>query len=579
MINCPPLTLTRAYILTKTISPLTSSNASSKNDQISEQISPLTAQQCTTHFEAYLKQYKEIEKDELAELFPDAVSIVAHYLKLPTPLLLINSRHWLSAEQLLKQVIPDTYPTQYLLSFNQETLFGRISLMNDGELNFADGQLKKSNGGLLVLNISPLLVDPSLWFKLKSVLQRQHLLASDAINAERIKQVLPDLSTQLITTKIILVASRLQLEELIQIDPEYTQVSSLFCELANQVPVSQKSVNAIVTYCHNLTQRLGLKSLQDEALATLLNFLSIQCEHQKQLLFSPELFKQVLQYANLFTDNKEITKLDLIAYFEEIDQAQSLARKYSEQSLLEGQVNLQLSGENIGQINGLAVVELLGYPCEFGEVFRISASDMIGDGEIIDVERKVELAGNIHAKSTLIVQGYLNHFFSHISAFPYSCNLVFEQSYQESDGDSASLAILLAVSSCYAQFPVKQNIFVTGSLDQHGNVLAIGGINQKIEAVARLFELGLLDDPISIVMPKANQINLTLNLNTLALVESGKINIHSVSHCHQAFPLLLGKSFEQVIKAINTRIEITAKEEMEETSAGLFSRLKDSIFH
>ena len=579
MINCPPLTLTRAYILTKTISPLTSSNASSKNDQISEQISPLTAQQCTTHFEAYLKQYKEIEKDELAELFPDAVSIVSHYLKLPTPLLLINSRHWLSAEQLLKQVIPDTYPTQYLLSFNQETLFGRISLMNDGELNFADGQLKKSNGGLLVLNISPLLVDPSLWFKLKSVLQRQHLLASDAINAERIKQVLPDLSTQLITTKIILVASRLQLEELIQIDPEYTQVSSLFCELANQVPVSQKSVNAIVTYCHNLTQRLGLKSLQDEALATLLNFLSIQCEHQKQLLFSPELFKQVLQYANLFTDNKEITKLDLIAYFEEIDQAQSLARKYSEQSLLEGQVNLQLSGENIGQINGLAVVELLGYPCEFGEVFRISASDMIGDGEIIDVERKVELAGNIHAKSTLIVQGYLNHFFSHISAFPYSCNLVFEQSYQESDGDSASLAILLAVSSCYAQFPVKQNIFVTGSLDQHGNVLAIGGINQKIEAVARLFELGLLDDPISIVMPKANQINLTLNLNTLALVESGKINIHSVSHCHQAFPLLLGKSFEQVIKAINTRIEITAKEEMEETSAGLFSRLKDSIFH
>ncbi len=579
MINCPPLTLTRAYILTKTISPLTSSNASSKNDQISEQISPLTAQQCTTHFEAYLKQYKEIEKDELAELFPDAVSIVSHYLKLPTPLLLINSRHWLSAEQLLKQVIPDTYPTQYLLSFNQETLFGRISLMNDGELNFADGQLKKSNGGLLVLNISPLLVDPGLWFKLKSVLQRQHLLASDAVNAERIKQVLPDLSTQLITTKIILVASRLQLEELIQIDPEYTQVSSLFCELANQVPVSQKSVNAIVSYCHNLTQQLGLKSLQDEALATLLNFFSIQCEHQKQLLFSPELFKQVLQYANLFTDNKQITKLDLIAYFEEIDQAQSLARKYSEQSLLEGQVNLQLSGENIGQINGLAVVELLGYPCEFGEVFRISASDMIGDGEIIDVERKVELAGNIHAKSTLIVQGYLNHFFSHISAFPYSCNLVFEQSYQESDGDSASLAILLAVSSCYAQFPVKQNIFVTGSLDQHGNVLAIGGINQKIEAVARLFELGLLDDPISIVMPKANQINLTLNLNTLALVESGKINIHAVSHCHQAFPLLLGKSFEQVIKAINTRIEITAKEEMEETSAGLFSRLKDSIFH
>ena|GEM_PF-2885071 len=579
MINCPPFTLTRAFDLTNNTSSLTSTGASSNKNHMSEQTIPLTALQCTTNFEHYLSQYKKPKSGELSQLFPDAVSIVSHYLQLPTPLLLINSRHWLSAEQMLKQVIPTALSAHYLLSYNQERLFGRLSLINNDQLDFADGQLKKSNNGVLVLNISPLLVDPALWFMLKSVLQRGYLQASDAVNAEKIKQILPDLSTQTINTKVILVASRLQLEELIQIDPEYSQVSSLFCELANQVPATQNSVDSIVSYCHNLTNELGLDKLNDEALSTLLNFLSIQCEHQQQLLFSPELIKQALQYANLFTDNKQVTKLDLVAYFDEIDQAQSLARKYSEQSLLEGQVNLQLSGENIGQINGLSVVELLGYPCEFGEVFRISASDMIGDGEIIDVERKVELAGNIHAKSTLIVQGYLNHFFSHISAFPYSCNLVFEQSYQESDGDSASLAILLAVSSCYAQFPVKQNIFVTGSLDQHGNVLAIGGINQKIESVSRLFELGLLKEPVLIVMPKANQINLTLNLNTLALIESGKINIHAISHCHQAFPLLLGKTFEQVIKAINVRIEIAAKEEMEESSGNLFSRLKDSIFH
>lgn len=551
----------------------------SSTELSSVQVSPLSVQQCTTHFDHYLSQYTKPNYSELSLLFPDAVSIISHYLQLPTPLLLINSRHWLSAKQLLKQVIPANLPRQYLLSYNQEALFGRLSLLNDGQLTFTDGQLKKNNNGLLVLNISPLLVEPGLWFMLKSVLQRGHLQASDAVNAEKIKQILPDLTQQIINTKIILVASRFQLEELIQIDPEYSQVPSLFCELASQVPVSQSSVDAIVSYCHNITNDLSLDVLDNSALSTLLNFLSIQCQHQQQLLFAPELIKQALQYANLFTENKCVNSADLSAYFKEIDQAQSLARKYSEQSLLEGQVNLQLSGQQIGQINGLSVVELLGYPCEFGEIFRISASDMIGDGEIIDVERKVELAGNIHAKSTLIVQGYLNHFFSHISAFPYSCNLVFEQSYQESDGDSASLAILLAVSSCYAQFPVKQNIFVTGSLDQHGNVLAIGGINQKIEAVARLFELELVTEPVLIVMPKANQINLTLNLATLALIESGQIVIHAISHCHQAYPILLDKTFEEILKAINIRIDIAAKEEMGESSISLFSRIRDSIFH
>ena len=564
--------------MTDNISPSTFTDASSLNENIVEKTIPLSVAQCTTHFNQYLNQYQHHGKAELALLFPDAVSIVYRYLKLPTPLLLINSRHWLSAEQMLKQTIPSHLAAGYLLSYNQESLFGRLSLTNDHLLHFENGELAKYNNGLLILNISPLLVEPNLWFKLKSVLQRGHLQASDATNAEKIKQVLPDLTQVPINTKIILVASRLQLEELIQIDPEYTQVSSLFCELASQVTVSQQSIDAIVSYTHNLTEQLELEKLDNEALNTLLNYLSVQCQHQKQLLFAPELIQQALQYANLFTDNNQISKDDLNAYFNEIDQAQSLARKYSEQSLLEGQVNLQLTGKKIGQINGLSVVELLGYPCEFGEIFRISASDMIGDGEIIDVERKVELAGNIHAKSTLIVQGYLNHFFSHISAFPYSCNLVFEQSYQESDGDSASLAILLAVSSCYSQFSVKQNIFVTGSLDQHGNVLPIGGVNQKIESVTRLFDLGLISEPVLIVMPTANQINLTLNLNTLALIESGKICIHAISHCHQAYPLLLDKTFEQVIKAINQRIDIAAKEEMEDNSGSLFSRIKDFIF-
>ncbi|MEL0628594.1 AAA family ATPase [Psychromonas aquatilis] len=564
--------------MTNNISSTTSNDVANKPELVADNLQPLIKQQCTSDFAPLIAAYKKTQEPELLTLFPEAVAIIDHYLKLPTSLLLINSRHWQSAQKLLQQIMPEPSNSAYLLSYDKESLFGRISEAQNHTLSIQEGELIKRNDGVLTLNISPLLVDPSLWFSLKSLLQRGYLQASDLVNAEKIKIALPNLSSCFINTKIILVASRMQLEELIQIDPEYTQVSSLFCELPSQVHVSQSNINALINYCHKQCQELNIKPLDEQALLALFNHLSMQCQHQQQLLFSPEFIEQMLQYANLYTENNEVSDNDLLCYFDEIDKAQSLAKKYSEQSILEGQINLQLSGEKIGQINGLSVVELLGYPCEFGEIFRISASDMIGDGEIIDVERKVELAGNIHAKSTLIVQGYLNHFFSHIAAFPYSCNLVFEQSYQESDGDSASLAILIAVISCYSQSPVQQNVFVTGSLDQHGNVLPIGGINQKIESVTRLFELGLLSDPVKVLMPSANILNLTLNQATLALIETGKIVVYPIAHCHQAFPILLGKSFKQVITTINARIEETNKDEADDSDFNLLSRLKNALF-
>ena len=561
--------------MSDTITSSMNNNVTNQLSSFNEGMATLKLEQCQSDFNHYISNYKANENITYSSLYPDATAIIKHYFALPTSLLIINSRQWLSATETVKEIIPSFLPAEYLLSYNKASLFGRLSIAENGQLQFSEGLLATINNGVLVLNISPLLVMPELWFMLKAVLQRGYLEANDAVNAEKIKQILPDLTQHKITTKIVLVASRSQVEELIQIDPEYSQLPSLFCELAEQILATQESINTIVNYCHKVCEELNIAPLDNAALSTLLNHLSVLTQHQKQILFSPELIKQIIQHANLFTDTGIVTSSDINAYYKEINQAQSLARKYSEQSIIEKQVNLQLGGEEIGQINGLSVVELLGYPCEFGEIFRISATDMIGDGEIIDVERKVELAGNIHAKSTLIVQGYLNHFFSHINAFPYSCNVVFEQSYQESDGDSASIAILLAVSSCYAKMPAKQNVFVTGALDQHGNVLAIGGINQKIESVTRLFELNLLNEPVTIVMPKANMINLTLNQPTLALIKSGKIIIQAISHCHQAYPTLLSKTFKEVLNEINIRVENASKEEIENETFNLFARIKN----
>ncbi len=536
------------------------------------QLTPLTASQCTPNFLPQLSA--TVGKQSWLSIYPIVSQLIKHFIQLPQPLLICNARHWQAATEVIAAAADDNYRQLALLDYDQQKLFGRLNLYTEHNIDFQQGEIYHFDNGCLILHISPLLVNPQLWFLLKAFLITHKVPATSAVNGDKLKGQYPLEPAKPLNTKVILVANRYQLDELAQIDPEYNQVGSLFTELASEVKATDENIQALQRYCHQLVEQRGLAKVSRDALALLFHHLATKCEHQKKILFSPEKIEHLLRYAALFINGQtEISAVHLQKALDIQAQAQSLAQNFSEQALLEKQLRIQLQGEEIGQINGMSVVELMGYPTEFGEIFRISASDMIGDGEIIDVERKVELAGNIHAKSTLIVQGYLHHVFTHTANFPLSCNVVFEQSYQESDGDSAALAILLAVISCYAQRPVAQNLFVTGALDQHGNVLAIGGINQKIGAVTRLFNLGLLTEPVTVLIPQANQINLTLDNDTLQLIAAKKINIYALNHCQEAFPLAMKLSFKGVIQLINQRIEELHKEEVDSHHISLLHRL------
>ena len=533
-----------------------------------QKINSLSSTQCTTHF---LKQLDEPFDTSLSwqTLFPIASEMIKNFVQLPQPLLFLNAQYWHTAKNLLINCNQNNLPLLTLQSYDQETLFGRVNLTTDSDITYQPGQIENLNAGLLVLHISPLLMNPTLWFLLKAFLLNQDIPVNAAVNGNKLRGLTTKLNTEKVTTKIILVANRYQLDELTQIDPDFSQVSSHFAEVAADIKKTAQNIQAIYQCSQEIIEANEFPSISIKAFAELLTHFSRLSEHQNNIRFSPELIKIILGYAKLLLSQDTCKSNDIeiehvLKALELKQKAQSNAQNFSDQAILEKQIKIQLKGESIGQINGLSVVELMGYPTEFGEVFRISASDMVGDGEIIDVERKVELAGNIHAKSTLIVQGYLNHFFTHIANFPLSCNVVFEQSYQESDGDSASLAILLAVSSCYAETPIAQNLFVTGALDQQGNVLPIGGINQKIEAITRLFSLGLLSEPVTVLMPQANKVNLILNKKTLQLIDEKKINIYPIQHCLEAFPFAMSHSFESVIKIINKRIHFLHKEEEDE---------------
>jgi Lon-like ATP-dependent protease len=541
------------------------------NTQSEKPLTPFTVAQCTPNF---FPQLSQTEKEQSwLTIYPVVTQLIQHFIQLPQALLIFNARYWQAAVAVVAEALEDNFPQLALQNYDQQKLFGRLVFHKEQAIDFQQGEIFKYNNGCLILHISPLLINPSLWFLLKAFLINRQLPATSAVNGDKLKEHSPLAPLTKLNTKIILVANRFQLDELAQIDPEYSQVSSLFSELSSEIPATDENVQALQTYCYQLVKQRGLAKVSTDALALLFHHLSSKCGHQKKILFSPEIIENLLRYAKLYClDDTEILAEHLQKVLDIQAKAQSLAQKFSEQALLEKQLKIQLQGNKIGQINGMSVVELMGYPTEFGEIFRVSASDMNGDGEIIDVERKVEMAGNIHAKSMLIVQGYVNHFFTHIAHFPLSCNVVFEQSYQESEGDSASLAILLAVISCYSQQPLAQNLFVTGALDQHGNVLAIGGINQKISAVTRLFHLGLLNEPVTILIPQANQINLVLEEDTLQLINAQKINIFGINHCQEAFPLAMSLSFNKVIQIINQRISSLHKDEGDNQVFGIFNR-------
>ena len=209
--------------------------------------------------------------------------------------------------------------------------------------------------------------------------------------------------------------------------------------------------------------------------------------------------------------------------------------------ILNEQVYVETQGEIVGQINGLSVIEYPGTPVCFGEPSRISCIVQFGEGEVIDVERKNELAGNIHGKGMMIAQACLSNILDLPSQLPFSASLVFEQSYGEIDGDSASLAIFCVLASALADLPLPQNIAITGSIDQFGLVHSVGGVNDKIEGFFTICQRRGLTGKQGVIIPMTTIQQLSLSDEVKSAVKNGEFFIYPVEDIYQACELLFNR--------------------------------------
>ena len=206
----------------------------------------------------------------------------------------------------------------------------------------------------------------------------------------------------------------------------------------------------------------------------------------------------------------------------------------------DNQILLATRGESVGQINGLRVIETAGTSYEYGEPVRITATLRAGgEGDVIDIERKAELAGQIHAKAMMIINGFLSNEFCQETPMPVSASLVFEQSYSEIDGDSASLTGLCAVVSSLANLPIRQDLAVTGAVDQFGDVQPVGGLNEKIEGFYKICRLHGFTGTQGVIIPISCINQLVLRPSVVNAVKKGKFHIYVVGHVTGAAKLLM----------------------------------------
>ncbi|MDX2322482.1 MAG: AAA family ATPase [Moritella sp.] len=431
-------------------------------------------------------------------------------------------------------------------NLNQATLFGNLDTLyknNSYTSNVAQlipGLLHQAHGGYIVIKIDELIINSALWYQLKSVI-KQGTLSWSSSNQTIQTELKPDPAP--LDVKVILLGDRLAISQLTDGDRELSSLATSFIDFSPEFNITEQDIANYIGYIKLLLADSNLLPLSDCGLKRLLQLSSRWCEHNNYLSLNEAKLTTLLNYCHQIASANKLKYIDsntLNRVLKLQHEALNGHIRLSNEGIIEKQIILETDGNKIGQINGLSVLEIHGHPESFGEPIRITATGHLnGDGDISDVERKAELAGNIHAKSMMIIQGFFTHTFAKPLPLPISANLVFEQSYGEIDGDSAALAGTCALLSVLAQKPIAQNLAVTGAIDQFGTVLAVGGINEKLEGFQRICELNEQTN-IGVLIPAANIVNLNLSDKLIDAVTSGQLAIYPVTHIDEAIELLMG---------------------------------------
>ena len=429
----------------------------------------------------------------------------------------------------------------------QPNLLGRVehtaqlgALVTDFTL-IRPGALHRSNGGYLVLDARRLLGQPFAWEELKRAL-RAGVIRIEPLG-DRLGLATVSLEPEPIplATKVVLVGDRQVYYLLAELDPDFLELFKVQVDFEEDVPRHPATEQQYARLMGTVAARAGLPPLEPSAVAAILDHASRLAGDAERLSTHMRRLTDVLREAadrTVKAGRDRVTAADIAGAVEAQRRRASRIHEHSLEDIARGTMLVATSGEVVGVANGLSVVSL--GEVAFGRPARITASVRLGDGEVVDIEREVNLGGPIHSKGVLILAGFLGGRYGRSRPLTVQASLVFEQSYGGVEGDSATLAETCALLSAIGEVPLRQSIAVTGSLNQQGEVQPVGGVNEKVEGFFDVCAARGLDGTHGVIVPAANRPHLMLREDVVAAAHDGRFSVWAVSTVDEALALLTG---------------------------------------
>jgi predicted ATP-dependent protease len=431
-------------------------------------------------------------------------------------------------------------------------LFGKIEkqayfgMLVTNFTNIVAGQIAKNNGGFLILDSMSVLTNPFVWDSLKKTLKSRQLIIEDpidkygAITTESLKPEPIDLNL-----KIILIGDEFIYDILYEYDED---MKNLFKLKTNFNHTIKAKSDTVTQYLSNIIKRCREKNLTlptKDGLIAVAKYAFRLAESSDKIWSRIDECVNIIEEANAF-NNKSIGYKEIQQAIENKIFIKDLYREKIQEMIKDGTILLDLKEEKIGQVNGLSVSQIGDF--SFGRPNRIIAKAYVGKGGVINIETESKLSGKIFDKSSFIIGGYLGSKYAYDKPLSLQATISFEQSYSYIEGDSATVAMTIALLSSIAKIPVKNNLAVTGSMSQDGLVQPIGGVNEKIEGFFDVLKISNHLDDAGVVIPHQNKKDLVLRDDVLEAIEKGLFKIYTIETIDGAIEIFTGKKAGKLVK-------------------------------
>jgi predicted ATP-dependent protease len=402
------------------------------------------------------------------------------------------------------------------------------------------GSLHKANGGFIMIPVEGLFTDPSIWISLKQTISSEKLEIEEKearLGFIATKSLMPEAIP--FDTKIVIIGDPRVYDILYTADKDFKELFKIKADFDTSMERNDDNIKLFVTQICTLCAKEKLLPVDSSGLAAVIEYSSRLAADQNKLSTQFSVISDLVREADFYAREDKsdvITRAHVLRQHEEKLYRSNMIQDKLEEFIAKGIILIDTAEHAVGQVNGLAVLATGDFA--FGNPSRITASIAVGREGVIDIERQAEMSGPSHTKGVLILSGYLNDTYAREKPLSLSARLVFEQNYGGVDGDSASSTELYSLLSALADVPIKQYIAVTGSVNQKGEVQAIGGVNEKVEGFFEICKARGLTGKQGCMIPNSNVQHLMLKEEVITAIKAKKFHIWPVSTISEGIEVL-----------------------------------------